>query len=118
MKRVVTYEIVGGWMLLVSFLNFPENYEMWNDIGVGFILTFLGVGFIKEDSTKGWITTILGIWLIIAAYVPYMLVEPGSSWNALIISLILIYLGFHLYNFSNKNVDLKKKKSSLKGERF
>jgi hypothetical protein len=118
MKRIVTYEIVGGWMLLVSFLNLPENYEMWNDVGVGFILTFLGVGFIKEDSTKGWITTTLGIWLIIAAFVPSLLTEPGSSWNALIVSLILIYLGFHLYSFSNKDVDSKKKKSSLKEEGY
>ncbi len=99
MRRIFFYEVVGGWMMLVSFVNLPENYEMWNDVGVGAILILQGFGIKDDTSIKKWVPVILGFWLLFSAFIPALTTEPGSSWNALIVSLALIYLGFHLYKF-------------------
>ncbi|RMD71690.1 MAG: hypothetical protein D6819_00965 [Gammaproteobacteria bacterium] len=44
-------------------------------------------------SWKGWVALILGIWLIIAGFIPAMVGTP-DVWNDIIVGIILAIVGF------------------------
>jgi hypothetical protein len=98
----MSFEILGGWLLFVSFLDLSETLATWDYAVVGFLVTLLGSVNISNHKVKGWITAMLGLWLIASSFVPALITEPGVSINELIASVILIYFGYHYFDAGKK----------------
>ncbi len=102
MLRIMSFELLGGWLLFVSFLNLDETLVTWDYVIVGFLVTILGSVNISNHKIKGWLTAMLGLWLIVSSFVPVLITEPGVSINELIVSIFLIYFGYHYFDAGKK----------------
>ncbi len=96
MKKNLIFEASGIWLLLASIFDFSPSFVMYNYIAVGFVCVVCAMNFRKEPLQKRIFVGGIGFWLIIAAYVPKLLLHPFSQWNGIIFGLLLFYLGYKI----------------------
>lgn len=103
-----TAGIIGVWLFIAAFLNFPKMGNMWDDIISGIVVAIIGFLMIKPKPWQGWTVAIMGIWLIIAGFIPALVVGNGNMWNLIISSVLIMVGGFGaLSNGNGKAVEAK-----------
>jgi len=78
--------------------------NLWNDLIVGVIVGIAGFTMIKEKSWQGWTAGILGIWLIIAAFIPSLQAHAGNMWNCIIVGVLLMVAGFGAFEGQGRQI--------------
>lgn len=86
--------ILGIWIFISGLLAFNSSAYFWIDILDGIAIAIVGFWSISNSSSVGWITGIIGCWLIIAAFIGGLHVEAGLLWNNLLSGAIVAILGF------------------------
>ncbi len=66
--------IAGIWLIISPFLPLGFTGNMTNDIVVGIIVAIVGFMMLPEGAAwQGWIIGLIGgVWMIIAAFIPYV----------------------------------------------
>lgn len=69
-----TVIVAGVWLIIAGFLSLGVTGNMVNDIVVGIIVAVVGFMMMPEGAAwQGWIIGLIGgIWMIIAAFIPYV----------------------------------------------
>ncbi|VAX15797.1 hypothetical protein MNBD_IGNAVI01-1063, partial [hydrothermal vent metagenome] len=83
------------------FMNFAATGNIWDDVLVGIVAAVAGFAMVKEKPWQGWLTGIVGLWLIIAAFIPGLVVGLGNEWNAIISGILLMIGGFGALSGTN-----------------
>lgn len=93
--------IAGAWLIIAPFiLGYAESVARTNDIWTGAavgILSFIKLFMPEKTMWIGWITIVLGLWLILA---PFVLSYTGivPIWNDIILGIIVT--GISLWSMS------------------
>jgi hypothetical protein len=92
-----TIGVLGLWLALTGFLGFTPQGNLWDALIVGTIVAIVGfVGLlIKGDKRwQGWLSGLLGLWMIFAAFVPDLVAGSGLMWNNLLVGFLIASAGF------------------------
>ncbi|VAX18323.1 hypothetical protein MNBD_IGNAVI01-2596 [hydrothermal vent metagenome] len=104
MKINLIFEVAGIWLVLMAFFNLPAIIVMFSYLLIGIIVMASGIIIRSGDILKRLIIANIGLWLIISAYIPHLLIKPGSLWNELISGIFLILLGYKTTNVFHKKI--------------
>ena len=85
---------LGTWIFITPFHKFSPNGNFWNLFVCGIIITIAGFTLAKENIMDGRWSSYLGIWLVVASFLPWIQSYGGSLWNGIVVGLILAYYGF------------------------
>ena len=67
--------------------------SFWNDIIIGILVAIFAFVAIGAKKAICWINAIMGIWLIIAAFIPGIVAsKSGNLWNDLISGVIILVI--------------------------
>ena len=86
--------ILGIWILISPFvLGFAGLHgAVWNNVIVGIIITIVaGTGaWVKPNASPEitWINFVLGIWLIVSAFVFGFRMDLAFTWNNIIMGIV------------------------------
>jgi hypothetical protein len=89
--------IIGCLSLLLiaaGIIGVGRQGNLWNDWIMGVIVAVLGFALARIAPVHGIVSGILGLWLIISAFLPDLQVRPGAWWNDIIVGVILAIAGF------------------------
>lgn len=86
--------ILGVWVLLTPFAGFGHRAILWNDLLVGAVLAVTGFTLVKSAAWQGWTAGVLGLWLIVAAFIYGLHVEAGLLWNNVLVGAVTAIAGF------------------------
>ena len=86
--------ILGTWLIVAAFLNFPPTGNLWDNLIVGILVAVFGFAMIKEKSWQGWTAGIVGVWLVIAAFIPALQAHTGNLWNDLLSGILIAIAGY------------------------
>ncbi len=103
LKAILLEELMGGWLIFVSFLNLTSKQLSYNDVLIGIIVTVLGIAKYSLKNAKGLALTFIGFWMIIAAYIPTMLTPSVGSINNLAAGIFIAAVGFKTGEFTKKS---------------
>ncbi len=91
--------VTGLWEVLAPFiLGYPNTaMALWNALLIGEIWLGLGVIAVILDDlntyrTLDWISALLGLWLVIALFIPGYTAPPIARRNDLAVGLMVIIL--------------------------
>lgn len=89
----LTEIILGLWLLVSAFLGFSPDGSAWNYFIVGIAVVCTSFYLIHGKPQQSWVAGILGFWLIIFAYAPFL--ESGISiyLNNIIVGLLITVTG-------------------------
>ncbi len=85
---------LGIWLVIAAFIpgiTASRSGSLWNDLIVGVLVAIFAFMSIKAKKAICWINAILGIWLVIAAFIPMS--KSGNLWNDLICGIIILIVG-------------------------
>ena len=93
---MVQKKIIGilGILLILSALILQDDKA--NDITfliVGIISAIAGLTLSVKKQSEGWTVAILGLWLIVSAFIPFIDVFPCKYCNDLLIGTIFFAIG-------------------------
>ena len=91
--------VAGLWEALAPFiLGYPNTATaLWNDLLIGVILFTLGLSALILDDidayrTLDWISATLGLWLVLASFIPSYSASRVAVWNDMTVGLLVIEL--------------------------
>ncbi len=88
--------ILGIWLIIAGFIpsiTASKGASLWNDLIVGIIVLILAA-WVAKSRWPEWINVILGIWLIIAAFIPSIVAsKSGNMWNDIIVGILIVIFG-------------------------
>jgi len=85
--------VLGIWLIVAGFVlkTPPKTANFWNDLIVGIIVAILAYISTTTKRVICWINVVLGIWLIIAAFLPSIVgTKTGNLWNDLIVGIVVL----------------------------
>jgi hypothetical protein len=85
---------LGVWIFITPFFKFSPVGNFWNLFVCGIIITIAGFSMAEKNVMDGKWSAYLGIWLIFAAFLPWIQAYGGSLWNGIVVGLILAKFGF------------------------
>ena len=103
LKAIFLEELIGGWLIFVSFFNLTSKQLSYHDVLIGIIVTVLGIAKYSLKNAKGAVLTFIGFWMIIAAYIPGMLTSSVGSLNNLTAGIFIAAIGFKTGEFTKKS---------------
>jgi uncharacterized membrane protein YfcA len=86
--------MLGVWLLVSVIVLQSTKSDITNLIIVGVITTISGLTLTLKKYIESWIGAILGLWLIISAFIPSIQNVPCKYYNVIIIGIIFILIGF------------------------
>ena len=103
---------LGVWLLVSAMLMQSGPANTTNLIIVGVISAISGLTLTLKKSFESWIGAALGLWLIIAAFIPSIGNVPSKYYNAFALGIVFMIIGFVKekededlitpYNYQNK----------------
>lgn len=85
-----TNGILAIWLALSAFLGFTVVSNVVNLVAVGVIMVGVGIALSEDSKWQGWTTTVAGLWLVAAVFVPGLRTGPGLLWNSLIVAVVVL----------------------------
>ncbi|MCD6245378.1 SPW repeat protein [candidate division WOR-3 bacterium] len=90
---------LGIWLVIAAFIpgiTASKSGSLWNDLIVGVLVAIFAFMAIGAKKAICWINAILGIWLVIAAFIPGIVgSKSGNLWNDLISGIIILIVGIY-----------------------
>ncbi len=84
--------VLGVWLIIVSFISgitASHSASMWNHIIVGILLVIFAYLATKAKKSMCWINVIAGLWIFISAFTG----AATSQANYLIVGIIVAIVG-------------------------
>ena len=94
MVQKIIIRALGIWLILSTIFLRTSNAYVLNFLAVGIIAAISGLTLTVKKTIEGWTGAVLGIWLIISAFIPVFEATPCKYCNAIIIGAIFIVIGF------------------------
>ncbi len=94
MRQSWTNAILGIWLIVAAFLDLHPAMNLWDDLVVGLVVVVTSRTLVRDKPWQGWLATVFGGWLTIAAFIPALTGGAGYSYNDLISGLIITITGF------------------------
>ena len=85
---------LGIWLLVSAILFQSAGANTINLIIIGIISAISGLTLTVKRTVEGWIGAIVGLWLIISAFIPSFESIPCKYCNAFTTGIIFIAIGF------------------------
>jgi hypothetical protein len=95
--------LAGLWVLVSPFIlgysdqsMADENSALWNDVVLGIAVAVLGAIMFFTSARYGWvgwISAILGLWLLISPWVLNFSDNNSALWNNVVFGVVAIVLG-------------------------
>jgi hypothetical protein len=90
--------ILSIWLIIASFIPGivgSKGANLADFLIVGLIVLILGALMIKTSKIGGWIELLVGIWLVISAFIPGITgSKAGAMVNGLIFGIIALIFAF------------------------
>ncbi len=80
-----TVGVLALWLAAAAFVLGPHAAR-WNDVATGILVALAGVWLATRAAQQGWIAASLGIWLIVATFIPELRAGAGLFWNNLAVA--------------------------------
>jgi len=90
--------MLGIWLFLSAIVLQATMSNIINFLIVGIISAISGFTLTVKRTVEGWTGAILGLWLIISAFIASIETVPCKYCNAFIIGIIFIVIGFARFN--------------------
>jgi hypothetical protein len=90
----ITLGILGLWLIALGYWRVSPSLERANDWIIGGAIALIGSTIAVTLPKRGWTATALGVWVIIAGFVPGLWAGYGVLLNNLIVGLVLALIGF------------------------
>lgn len=85
---------LGVWSLVSAIILQSAAANTTNLIIVGIISAISGLTLTVKKSIEGWIGAVLGLWLIISAFIPSLENIPCKYCNTFTAGIVFILIGF------------------------
>ncbi|MFA3781605.1 hypothetical protein ABRY23_00910 [Melioribacteraceae bacterium 4301-Me] len=86
--------ILGVWVIVSTILLRSTEANTLNIIVIGVISAISGMTLTLKKSFESWVGAILGLWLIISAFIPSLERVPCKYCNAFAIGITFVVIGF------------------------
>ena len=80
--------------MAAAILGVGRQGNIWNDLIIGVIVALLGFALARVAPAHGIVSGIVGLWLIISAFVPGLHVGSDARWNDVVAGVVLAIAGF------------------------
>lgn len=82
--------ILGSWVVISPFVLGFSNLRaaMWNGVATGLAVLLLALSRSESHSAPSMLNVLLGIWLIISAFV-FVFSIPVGFWNNVVLGIII-----------------------------
>jgi hypothetical protein len=91
--------VVGVWVVIAPFLlgYRGTGSALWNDVIVGVAVVILAVSAAMSENentikTMGWITAVLGLWLVLAPFILGYSAIAAALWSDIIAGVVILIL--------------------------
>ena len=112
MVQKIIIGTLGIWLMLSAIILQTATANIINFLIVGIISAIAGLTLTVKKSIDGWLGAVLGLWLIISSFIPFIETLPCNYCNHFLIGTIFIVLGLSKmkkeedlmtpYNYNNK----------------
>ncbi|NPV88186.1 SPW repeat protein [Coprothermobacteraceae bacterium] len=85
--------LVGVWYLVSPWIVKTAIGAMWNSIVVGILSATCAYYYSPEKSWQRWLGILLGIWVVIAAFIDPLKTGPGYMWNNVLVGMLIVVAG-------------------------
>ena len=58
------------------------------------MVVIFGFAMVKDKVWQGWTAAIVGVWLVIAAFIPVLQAHTGNLWNDLLSGILIAIAGY------------------------
>ncbi len=81
--------VLGLWVAFSAFLGFGSEAYMWSNLLAGLLVLVMGVPLVTQVRWEGWAEVVLGLWLVVAAFVPGLREGTGLALNNVFVGLVI-----------------------------
>ncbi len=100
--RGIVNSIIGLWLITAVFAGFSFIFYNLNNIIIGLIIIGVNFFFDKVKPWQIWLGSIVGVWLIISAFVQNLISGAGFYLNGFLTGLTIIYVGISILIYPEK----------------
>jgi hypothetical protein len=87
---------LGTWLIISDLTILSSLWIRLNNLVVGALAVIIGAAMMNKKLWMGWITVILGYWLVLSIFLPCMAEGKTCMWNSIIIGLLLVFGGLKM----------------------
>ena len=84
---------MGAWLIISDLTIFSSLWVRLNNLIVGALAVIIGTAMINKKLWVGWVTVILGYWLVLSIFLPSIADSKICMWNTLIVGALLVLGG-------------------------
>ncbi len=87
---------LGAWLIIADLSIFSSVWIKMNNMLVGVFVAIIGAAMMNKKLWVGWLTIIIGYWLVLSIFIPCISDGELCLWNSLIIGALLIFGGLKI----------------------
>jgi hypothetical protein len=87
---------LGTWLIISDLTIFSSLWIRLNNLIVGALAVIIGAAMMNKRLWMGWVTVILGYWLVLSIFLPCITDSKICMWNTLIVGALLILGGLKI----------------------
>jgi len=87
---------LGTWLIFSDLAIFSSLWIRLNNLVVGALAVIIGAAMMNKKLWLGWITVILGYWLVLSIFIPCTAEGKPCIWNSLIVGILLVLGGLSI----------------------
>jgi hypothetical protein len=95
--------IFALWLIAAALGPFSPARESWNNIVAGLIVACCGFLTSRHHPVPGIASGALGVWLVLAAFIPELLTGAALITNNTAVGLVLVLIGCDVLLHSEKS---------------
>lgn len=87
---------LGTWLIISDLTIFSSLWIRLNNLIVGALAVIIGAAMMNKRLWVGWVTVILGYWLVLSIFLPCITDSKICMWNTLIVGALLVLGGLKI----------------------
>ena len=99
--------VLGIWLIIADLSIFSSVWLKMNNMLVGVFATIIGAAMMNKKLWMGWLTIVIGYWLVLSIFIPCISDGELCMWNSLIVGALLILGGLSIQTtklFKSKDI--------------
>jgi len=88
---------LGTWLIISDLSIFSSVWLKMNNMLIGVFLAIIGAALMNKKNWMGWLTIIIGYWLVLSIFISNIEDCKIYLWSNLIIGVLLIIEGIIIH---------------------
>jgi len=94
MWQAWTNGTMGFLLMITAFIRMDRIDCIKYNLAVGILIAIVGWLMMAEKPWQGWLSVVMGLWFVVAAFIPPLNEGNGFLWNNVVAGTLVAIIGF------------------------